>query len=190
MKGDGPGVGVVARTEFIRTLQLEPWPADGLSFEIAADPEERERLRRRFDLLALDRLVAGGRVGRLSAGGFLVRGTLRATVTQTCVVSLEPVVGEIEQPFEIELRRADQEDGEDVLDPEAPDVMPLLGDEVQIGELVAEELALALDPYPHAPDARADTDALGPEIVLDGPEQRERPFAALDAVRQALTRQR
>jgi uncharacterized metal-binding protein YceD (DUF177 family) len=181
---------VVARTEFIRTLQLEPWPADGLVFDVAADADEREGLRRRFDLLALDRLVARGEVSRTAKDAYLLRGMLAATVAQTCVISLEPVAGEIEQPFEIVLRRPEEDASDVVLDPEAPDAVPLLGDEVDLGELLAEELALALDPYPHAPDAHAQLPPLGPAVVLDGPEQSERPFAALGGLRETMARQR
>lgn len=181
---------MVARTEFIRTLQLEPWPAEGIGFDVAADADEREGLRRRLDLLALDRLVARGRLSRRSRDAYLLRGTLNATVTQTCVVSLEPVVSELEQAFEIVLFRPDEDEGDLALDPEAPDAVPLLADEIDLGELLAEELALALDPYPHAPDADAQIPALGPEVALDGPEQSERPFAALGALRETMARQR
>ena len=48
------------------------------------------------------------------------------------------------------------------------------GGQVDLGELVAEEVALALDPYPRHPDAALPPEASDPE---------ENPFAALAALK-------
>ena len=56
----------------------------------------------------------------------------------------------------------------------------MTGRTLDLGEMVAEELALALDPYPRAADAGALVSArLGPNISFGAAEPPETPLAAL-----------
>ena len=50
---------------------------------------------------------------------------------------------------------ARRETREVVLDAEAEDVEPLVAGAIDIGEAVAQQLSLALDPFPRAPEALA-----------------------------------
>ena len=56
-------------------------------------------------------------------------------------------------------------------DSEPPE--PLIGDSIDLGELVAEFLSLAINPYPRAADADAQAEQYHSEAPSDG------PFAAL-----------
>ena len=63
-------------------------------------------------------------------------------------MTLAPVDSRLEERMELVFTR--EKPGETIgLD----DAEPLTGDVLDIGELVAEELSLALDPYPRLPDA-------------------------------------
>ena len=144
---------VSAGKEFTRALVVEPLPHAGLSFAVDAAPDERAALARRLDLLALDRLVASGWVRRGAVrGAVVVEGRLDALVTQACVVSLAPVPATLTVDF----RRlfvppaGDAGPREVVVDPLLDEPEPLPGREIDLGEIIAEELALALDPYPRA----------------------------------------
>ena len=88
------------------------------------------------------------------------RGTLVAAVVQECVVSLDPVAQRVEAPIDLRILPDDVEPADD--DPDSPDEIESHGGMIDLGEAVAEQLALALDPYPRAPDA-----ALPPDLVAE-----------------------
>ena len=148
---------------------------------IEADADERTALAKRFGLLALDSLTA--KVGLTPVDGGLVRvhGALAAEVTQACVVTLEPVPTRVEASFE-RLYGADapEEAGGPIADAdteESPE--PFTDGAVDVGEAVAEQLALELDPFPRAPGAAFDGFTSGSKSVGDDDTGNAGPFAAL-----------
>ena len=164
------GSGASATPEFTRRVDVSRLPPGGTVYEVHATPAERAALAERFDLLALERLEAEVRLDRLSGGLLRLSAALKADVVQACVVTLEPVPDRIDEPFAV-LYRAGAEAGETavVLNGASELVEPLPGDILDIGEAVAQQLSLALDPYPRAAGA----------IVAAPEEGRVSPFAAL-----------
>ena len=138
--------------EFSRRVELARLGVHEGIYPISAKPEEREALARRFGLLSLDRLEAEIRLQRLAGGMVRVKGRLGADVVQACVISLEPVASVLELDFAVLYGQA--ETGKSVMvDLETDETEPFDGDAIDIGEAVAQQLALALDPYPRAPGA-------------------------------------
>ena len=72
-----------------------------------------------------------------------------AAVTQTCVVSLDDFNATVEEVFQA--RFVPSGDESDDIDPESEDELPFEGNLIDLGEAAAEQLALALDPYPRLP---------------------------------------
>ena len=109
-------------------------------------------------------------------------GRLTAAVTQQCVVTLDPAPAEIDEDFEI-LYGAPEDDRDIDLAPtaEQDELEPLTGDTLDIGEAVAQELALNLDPYPRAPGVpEAPDDVSAAPAGEKSPARRpDNPFAAL-----------
>jgi Large ribosomal RNA subunit accumulation protein YceD len=159
-----------------RSVVLDPWPPGGIEVSLEATPEERRRLAERFDLLSIDRLVGQARLERCGEGVIGLRGRLQAEVVQACVISLEDVRSMVDEAFECRFTRPGAV-------PELAwdqDIEPLAGTELDIGEIFAQQLALALDPYPRAPDAYAlASRELGPHIAFGDAE----PEGALAVVR-------
>jgi uncharacterized metal-binding protein YceD (DUF177 family) len=157
--------------------RLVPLARVGSEFrqEIEATVEERERLARRFALVSLDRLMATVALHRES--GKLVRldADFAAEFAQECVLTLEPVPGNITQSFTLLYGPAEDEAGEIELDADAPAFEPLTGDAIDIGEAVAQELSLALPEFPRDPDA-----VLDPAASAEAPDC---PFAVLAKLR-------
>jgi hypothetical protein len=87
------------------------------------------------------------------------------------VVTLEPVASRVEDRFMLLYGHAQDEAGEVVLSGEAELVEPISGGTLDLGEAVAQQLSLALDPYPRAPGAAATARETGPGDPS--------PFAAL-----------
>jgi hypothetical protein len=113
---------------------------------------------------------------------------MSATVGQNCVVTLEPLVNEVEEHIDLLFapppppvaRKA----GEDEAVEEASErpqrswngPEPLIGGVVDLGALVTEFLILGLDPYPRKPDAVFEA----PQDVKPDPG----PFAALAGLKE------
>jgi len=83
-----------------------------------------------------------------------VKAEIHAEVTQVCVVTLRPFQAKVEEAFTILLRFASGKEKDLSEDDFGYDMAELLEtSKLDIGELVAQYLALALDPYPRAPGA-------------------------------------
>ncbi|MCE7795143.1 DUF177 domain-containing protein [Sphingobium sufflavum] len=139
--------------EFSRPIRIDQIGSDARPQSIAADEGERLALSRRFRLRAIPRLEADYRLVP-DNGGWLATGTLRAAAIQACAATSRDVPEEIDAAFTIRfVREADISEEEIELSEEDCDIMPLDNDRIDMGEAVAQTLALNLDPYPRSPDA-------------------------------------
>ncbi len=165
--------------EFSRPVPIDQIGTDECVYDIAAERHERAALAKRFGLVAIDALTARVRA-RWIRGRKAIRlaATFHAEVVQTCVVTLEPVPAVLDEAFEIGFAEAkrSEEDVEIIVSLD-DDTEPLEGPILDIGEVVAEELALSLDPYPRHPDAAAQAE-IGPEEGI-GKTSSISPFAGL-----------
>jgi uncharacterized metal-binding protein YceD (DUF177 family) len=145
---------MTAHREFQRPVNVDDIGA-AATHAISADVAERQALARRFGLRALSRLVANLVTERVAAG-IRVSGRVAADAVQICVVSCEDVPTQIDEAVDVLFvgmagRPAANEEVE--LAATDCDLLPLAGRTIDLGELAAETLGLALDPYPHASDA-------------------------------------
>ena len=152
--------------------------------EIAASDDERTALAARLGLPSLDKLAAQLSWRRQPGGIICLEGELEAVVTQSCVVTLEPVTAELKERFVRHFaRRPPAAEGEVVIDPEADDPPEPLGDGVvDLGEIVVEQLAIALDPYPRSAGAGL-PDGLDGTATAPRPGEAEHPFRVLEGLR-------
>jgi uncharacterized metal-binding protein YceD (DUF177 family) len=146
--------------EFSRPERLDTIGTASREVTIDATSDERAALAARFGLIAIDRLTATLDIKR-EAGGIVVRGQVRASVTQACVVTDDPVPTEIDEP--LALRFVDDTPAAEEVELAADDLdtVPIEGGAIDLGEAAAETMALALDPYPRAPEAAATLRAAG-----------------------------
>ncbi len=164
-------------TEFSRPMELSRLSRGEQRFEISANAAERAALAARFGLLGLDKLDAIVRLGRIAGGLVRFEAEFTADVIQTCVVTLEPVRNHVAEAFSV-LYGEGAEAREVALDGEAETIEPIAGGVIDIGEAVAQQLSLALDPFPHAPGVGAANVSAGFE---DAPA--ESPFRVLERLR-------
>ena len=169
--------------EFSRAVGIETLQAAPREIAIEADKQERAALAARFGLIAVDSLSAEVELSR-DGDTIAARGTLSATLTQSCVATAEPVPAILKETFEIAFRpvpdaamgEEEVELGEDELD-----VIFYQSGTIDIGEAVAETLFLSLDPYPRAPQAEEALRAAG---VIS--EEDVRPAGALAGLKDLL----
>ncbi len=142
-----------ATPEFSRAVEVARLAPGETVFDIAATPAQCAALARRFGLIALDRLAARVAVERVEGGMVRVAAALSATVVQECVVTLEPVTSTLDEQVTLLFGEAGDTAAELVLSAETEAIEPICGGFIDIGEAVAQQLSLALDPYPRAPGA-------------------------------------
>lgn len=167
-----------------RVVRIDEIPPAGMRLTLDVDDASRALIARRLELVALARLEAVVRLVMERARPerrVRLEGRIEALATQACVVTLEPVEARIDAAFERILDEAAPAVAEAVVDPELPDVEPLEGEVVDVGEIVIEELSLALDPFPRRPDVSLDD--LVPSAASDVPA--DGAFAALERLRPA-----
>ena len=142
--------------EFSRTVQVSEIGRDGLKLSVSADKDERDLLARRFCLLEIKRLDADISLMQRESRGerVYVDAHFSADLVQSCVVSLRPIEKNIDDRFSVVFaREPDQVPGSELFTIEDADPPEIFSEgQLEIGELVAEYLALALDPYPRHPD--------------------------------------
>ncbi len=174
--------------EFSRLVPVDRLGEAEITEEISAEPGERAALARRFGLLSLDRLSATLRLERAGARNLVrIAGRLAAEVTQACVVTLEPVSARLEKDFTLlyDLDAAAQGEAEGarevIVEPEAEEPPEPVGQHgIDLGEAVAQQLAIALDPYPRAPGAALPEE---PRAGAGGARAAEGPFATLESLK-------
>lgn len=173
--------------ELSRLLPLERLDREGsVEIEIVADAAERAALAARFGLPGIESLNARLRVRRTAIGEVVVTGRLEARPVYVCVVTVEPFTGSVEDDIALRFAPAvDEETTDRSTGPEDEDPPePLVGDTLELGEAVAQQLALALDPHPRAPAAALDQEAAAAAARLAGEEAAPAsPFAVLERLR-------
>ena len=142
----------------LRAVTADEVGRSGLALAFEACQAEREGLARRLDLLSLEALTAQLRFELAddeAEGAIRVTGTIRARLVQSCVVTLEPVPRTLSEAISVlyTLPTAEQPEHEIEVLAEGDEAEPLPEDGIDAGTVVAEHLALFLDPYPRHPDA-------------------------------------
>lgn len=161
--------------EFSRIVALEAHRERPVSFAVVASPSECAALARRFDLVRLDTLSGAGEMRSRPGGGWRLAARLEAKLVQSCVVSLVDIPVTITDEFELDFSPAVSPDDQGEVDVADSAAEPFPRDgRLDVGEVVAQQLSLALDPFPRAPGVAWDGGA-------EGEAGRQTPFAGLRA---------
>lgn len=182
---------------------MPEWPhridADDISLTpvrttISASPQERKDLARRMMVQSIESLEAKLVLKRDAKRGVVhVTGHFKTSLTQLCVVTLEPLLQKIDGAVEgwfadpdkvVSIARLRHEKLGRKRDTELPMLEeenapePFLNGQIDLGELVAQHVSLTIDPYP-----RKEGIVFGQEHSdvenTPVPEIRRNPFAAL-----------
>lgn len=165
--------------EFSRMIDVRQ--AEGKALTLIANEAERAALTRRFEIVRVDRLEAElvlTRVGETVSA----QGRLSADIVQSCAVSAEDLPVSINEPLAfrfVPASGAHRPDEEVELDPEDLDEIEYQGSTFDVGEAVAQSLALAIDPFATGPEAQA-----ARTLLSDGATS---PFASLAALKKDLS---
>jgi Large ribosomal RNA subunit accumulation protein YceD len=139
------------KPELHRAVPVAEIGPSGLDSMVEASPAECAALARRMGVPAVLSFCCRFHLVRTVGSVVAARGRLLASVARTCVVSLDDFEVAVEEDFQVRFVPAGTET--DNPDPEAEDEIPFAGAVIDLGEAAAEQLALALDPYPRKPGA-------------------------------------
>lgn len=155
-------------TELHRPVEVEKIPLAGRDHLVEATGPECAVLAERMNLPAIAALRCAFHLSPGDDGVVLAHGRLCAEVTRTCVISAEDFPVLVEERFQVRFVPAGTEAEDD--NPDSIDEIPYEGRAIDLGEAAAEQLGLALDPYPRMP---------GAELPEAAREELDHPFAAL-----------
>lgn len=182
-----------AEFEFSRIIKMTALTREPTHYTAKATPEETEALIQRLDLISLKNFEVEADVVRWR-NGVRVTGQVKAEVEQRCIVTLEPVPAKISEGFDRgflperdlvgDVKPGAEVEIED--DPELGDLPDVLGESLDLGELAAETLSLALDPYPRADDVEPLDAQAAPPGETPMTDDDVKPFASLAAYREKL----
>lgn len=176
-----------SQPSFHRLIDVGGLSPAGEAFAIEATPQERESIARWLNILAVDSLSAEVVIEpQADRGRATLTGRMRAEVVQACVVTLEPLTATIEAVLrrcfsaavDDEWQQYGDESEEIFLDAEDDvEIDPLPPAGIDLGMVIAEQLALEIDPFPRTAASGGDGDA--PPLSEDGTVQ---PFADLKSL--------
>ncbi len=150
---------MISQKPFSRRVKVDALPREGLTQTIEATPAERAAIAEQNGLVEVAQLTATFSLRR-AGRAVRVQGSVHAQVTQTCVVTLEPIPASLDESVDVRFAppadekpggRAGPETLETDLE-DAPD--PIVDGKIDRGALAVEFMALGLDPYPRRPGAQ------------------------------------
>lgn len=152
--------------------------------KLEADDEEKRHLADRWGVSSVESVTADLEVIRWKRDGVRIKGTVEAHITQSCVVTLDPVTTQIVENIEAlfvpegsRLARVETSDiGEMIIDAEGPDAPETYqGDIIDVAQICEEFIVLSIDPYPRLEGVSMPAEA----NVPDEDDEVESPFAGL-----------
>lgn len=164
--------------EFARPERIDTIGEGARTIIVSADATERAALAVRFGLAEIA-LLRGEFSVRRDAGDIVAHGRIVAQVTQRCVVTAEPIAAQIDEPVALRFVTEAADAGDEIeLTAEALDVIAYSGESIDLGEVAAETMALALDPFPRGANAESVLRDAG--VLKEGEVG---PFSALAALK-------
>ena len=177
-----------ARPEFSRMVHLADLARNDLTTTWTATGAECAALAKRYRVLAVHALSAQVSVSAIGGGGALAEIAFTADVEQHSVVSLEAVRQTVSDTVTVRyLPEAKVAAYEALLEEEGDatpeeDIEAIDGESIDIGETIAQQLSLALDPYPR--QAGEKFEDYWDSSDGDGPPEGRNPFGILKNLKQ------
>lgn len=164
-----------SQAELSHRVGRESWRDGASKGGFSASESERAALAARFGIASVDALRVDYTISEDDTPGTArLDGRLHADVTQLCTVTLAPVAQSLDEAFSVVLVDGPSE-------PEDEDFEFLSDGTVDVGEVAAQYLAVALDPYPRAAGGEFEnSEDTGGHLLSEAEAKaRSSPFAVL-----------
>lgn len=150
----------IAALPFARQISVQDIAREGMADKLALDQDERRAVADLLGVTGVTHFRFDYQLIPNSKGRFRLKGRLQASVTQECVITLEPIEVHYDENLVVDLwppkdvamaeKFAEQEGRSILLD--GPE--PIENEVIDIGQLAYEHLASELDPYPRKENAQ------------------------------------
>ena len=175
-------------TELSCEISFEDLTSELREFQFEASDDECRALAERLGIPVLHHLKVTGGIGRVTAGGDIdLSGHIQAALEQNCSITLEPIREDVNTSFSIRfsdrisedtpIGQIDEELGERSFEP-----MP--AGPVDVGEIAAQYLSMAMNPFPRISGVILDVSAFEGVAILSEEDDREArsPFSPLKKI--------
>ncbi len=161
-------------------VQVANMRPDGLNVCVTTTLEQRAKIATMLELASIEALEASFTLIPAKGGIVTVTGTVKASINQTCVLTLDAFPTIINELVELEFIPADKAPAskqavtkpaqeQEIEENDPPDL--IIDGHIDLGAVTVEFLALGLDPFPRKPDAEFS--------YVDPTDEKENPFAKL-----------
>ena len=171
-----------ALSEFSKILLAEALGEAAKFVRLEANAVECAALAVRFELVSVESLVGDLIIERIKGSEIIrVRGRMSAEIQQFCVISGETVRGNLVESVDERFSSSDETGIEiEIAFEEENPPEPIMEGKIDLAEIIAQYLAVAIDPYPRAPGAKIPQQYQDEEG--DMLETRKNPFEVLSSL--------
>ena len=178
---------VLHQTEFSHPISIDRLNETTTFLELTANKKERQALAKRFSVPLLKSLTAHVRIKPESKGPkvkVLIDADINVELVQICVVTLDAIENNLRTNVQVRFSsdKPEVSDCDEIwdVDEDSPDL--IIDGIIDLGEFVAEQVALSLDPFPRTK---------GVEFIfqekktksLDEEGKTSHPFASLEKLK-------
>lgn len=172
----------MVETGFSHRIRVSDIPSAGKTIRLVTDAKTLADLAHQLGIQAVENLCADIELLPAKGRTIRMRGSVDGDVVQICIVTLEPVRQSVSEKFDVVFLPEEAGKNSDqktvLLDPlEDEDSETYQDGMLDLGRIVAEHLALGIDPYPRAPA----TDF--PGHIEDDTSDRVSPFEGLKSLK-------
>lgn len=162
----------------------------GTEFDIRFSATEQQEAAAALKIPGVSKMRFQGRIAPLGSADWELNGTVGATVTQECVLTLAPVKTRLDEEVHRIFRRdmPGFEDGA-VVELNMDENEDQLGTEIDLYAIALEVIALALPPYPRAEGAALEKATFAGEGITPMSDEDAKPFASLAALKDKLQKE-
>ncbi len=181
--------------EWSYTIAATEVPPEGRSYTLSPDESQRKAIAKRAGIVRVNTLESTLRVEReKDSNVFIVRGSLKADITQNSAISMEPMNVTVQDDFEsffsdheaaVPFSRAKNEAfaksgvTEFPMLEEHEDPEPMENGKIDLGELVTQYFCLTIDPYLRKEGEDYENSLDATKITQHAEKLRPNPFEAL-----------
>ncbi|RCL03718.1 MAG: hypothetical protein JSC161_000480 [Candidatus Tokpelaia sp. JSC161] len=142
---------------FSYPMKVSCVPVKGFHLTLQADNKANQKLARNHAILGVDKFSADLHVFLWENDGLRVKGSIKASVRQKCIITAEVVENDIDWNFDVfYISQKYQLDRREVFLDGVDDFDVFDGNEIDLGAVVEESFELSLDLYPRKSGASFD----------------------------------
>lgn len=162
-------------------IPIDKVPPQGLTLPIKLTEEHKDNLKKALNLIEIENFQGEIKVTQSGKENFLVKGQISAKITQSCVITLEPVYSSLSEDIntkfvpQIEQETISPQDEIEINPLEEQDLELIEQEQLNIGKLIYETFSTSLDPYPRTEGAHLEWQ----EKSDNGENNKDNPFSVL-----------